>query len=223
LDVELKGITKTYGKGDARLHALSCLNLRVRSGDMIAVSGPSGSGKSTLLYIIGLLERPSSGTVCYDGEDVSGRSDGARSRIRLHRIGFVFQQFYLLPNLNALENVMVPMREAGLGKAASRAKALELMERVGISRRANHLPGRMSGGEQQKVAIARALGNDPEIVLADEPTGELDAENTARIMDILCGLNRNEGRTVLVVSHDPEVTRRGRRVIRLKDGRLLSS
>jgi ABC-type lipoprotein export system ATPase subunit len=220
LRVELSRVTRTYGTGGSKLLAIRDIDLRIKDGDFITVTGPSGSGKSTLLYVIGLLEKPTSGTVSYDGKDVSGCSDSFRSRIRLKRIGFVFQQFYLLPNLNAVENVMVPLRESGVGRSASRERAMKLLEQLSIARRAHHLPGRMSGGEQQKVAIARALANDPEMILADEPTGELDCDNTARIMEELAGLNREQGKTLLIVSHDPEVSRRGKRVLKMKDGRI---
>lgn len=221
LKIELKGVSRSYGNGEARVYAIRDIDLRVKEGDFLTVTGPSGSGKSTLLYLIGLLEKPTSGSVSYDGKDMSRSSDSERSAIRLRTIGFVFQQFYLLPNLTAVENVMVPLREAGTGRTPSRKKAMELLERLSISRRANHLPGRMSGGEQQKVAIARALANDPKMILADEPTGELDSENTGRIMDILTALNRDQRKTLLVVSHDPEVSRRGKKVLKMKDGRIL--
>ncbi len=223
MKIELKGVSRSYGSGEAKIFALSDVNLKVREGDYVTVTGPSGSGKSTLLYVLGLLEKPSAGSVSYDGKDMSRSSDSKRSSIRLRRIGFVFQQFYLLPNLTALENVMVPLREAGNGRTGSRKRAMELLESLYVSRRANHLPGRMSGGEQQKVAIARALANDPEMVLADEPTGELDSENTGRIMDIMAGLNRDRGKTLFIVSHDPEVSRRGKRVLKMKDGRVQGS
>lgn len=220
LNVELREVSRSYGSGEARLDALRGINLRFKDADYVTVTGPSGSGKSTLLYIIGLLEKPSSGSVLYDGRDMARTSDRARSAIRLRRVGFVFQQFYLLPNLTALENVMVPLRESGKGRTAARDRALELLERLALVRRSDHLPGRMSGGEQQKVAIARALANDPEMILADEPTGELDSENTGRIMDILSGLNRDQGKTLFIVSHDPEVSRRGKRALRMRDGRV---
>jgi putative ABC transport system ATP-binding protein len=223
LKIELKGVSRSYGRGEAKIFALRYVNLKVREGDYITVTGPSGSGKSTLLYVLGLLEKPSAGSVSYDGKDMTRCSDSKMSSIRLKRIGFVFQQFYLLPNLTAIENVMVPLREAGNRRAGSRKRAMDLLESLSISRRANHLPGRMSGGEQQKVAIARALANDPEMVLADEPTGELDSENTGRIMDIMTGLNRDRGKTLFVVSHDPEVSRRGKRVLKMKDGRIQGS
>jgi len=218
--IELRDVCRHYGTGRARIEAVKDVRMKMKQGDLISIVGPSGCGKTTLLYLMGLLERPSSGAVLVEDKDMSRSGDRALSKVRLRRIGFVFQQFYLLPSLTAIENVMVPMREAGLGRSRSRERAETLLKDVGMSDRTGHLPGRMSGGEQQRVAIARALANDPEMILADEPTGELDSENTSVIMDMLTELNRSNGKSLVIVTHDPDVARRGKRVLKMKDGRL---
>lgn len=220
MKVELKRVERSYGSGPALIRALRGVNFRAREGDFISIMGPSGSGKTTLMYIIGLLERPSAGEVLIDGRSLKGRSDWSLSKIRLRRIGFVFQQFYLLPNLNALENVMVPMREAGASRSNAKERAEKLLEEVGVLDRAKHIPSKMSGGEQQRTAIARAIANDPEMILADEPTGELDSESSSRIMDILSDMNKSQGKTVIIVTHDADVARRSRKIMRMKDGLL---
>ncbi|MDG6224836.1 MAG: ABC transporter ATP-binding protein [Candidatus Thermoplasmatota archaeon] len=222
MKVELKRVERSYGSGPALVRALKGVSMRIKEGDSISVMGPSGSGKTTLMYIIGLLEKPSSGDVSIDGRSIKGCSDWYLSKMRLKRIGFVFQQFHLLPNLNAMENVMVPMRESGIGRAKSRKMACELLDSVGILNRAKHLPSRMSGGEQQRTAIARAIANGPEMILADEPTGELDSDSSGVIMDILTEMNRAQGKTLIVVTHDPEVARRSRKIMRMKDGSIHS-
>jgi len=222
LRVALSSINMVYGSGSAIVHALRDVTLRIKEGDSISIMGPSGSGKTTLMYVMGLLERPTSGDITVDDNSVAKASDRTLSRLRLKRIGFVFQQFYLLPNLTALENIMLPMRESGIGRARSRERAKDLLSDMGVDNRSGHLPGRMSGGEQQRVAIARALANGPEMILADEPTGELDSENSQVIMGILSDLNKDRGVTIVVVTHDQEVARRSRRVLRMRDGRLLS-
>jgi putative ABC transport system ATP-binding protein len=221
LRAELVKVNVTYRSGEASVHALRDVSTRIKAGDSVSIIGPSGSGKTTLMYVLGLVERPTSGEVLIDGKSHARSSDWALSKIRLRRIGFIFQQFFLLPNLTALENVMLPMRESGLGRVRSRKRAHELLKDVGVDGRSKHLPGRMSGGEQQRVAIARALANDPEMILADEPTGELDSENSLYIMDILTKLNKEKDMALVVVTHDPEVARKGRRTLRMKDGRLI--
>jgi putative ABC transport system ATP-binding protein len=207
--------------GETRINALSGVNLSVRSGDLLCLIGPSGSGKTTLLNIIGCLDKPTSGKVILDGEDVTRFKEGKLSSIRLNKFGYIFQQFYLLPNLNSLQNVYLPIKESsGLFSTDGKRRAYELLEKVGMANRIKHLPTQLSGGEQQRVAIARALANDPSVILADEPTGELDSDNSKIIMDILRDLNRDMGRSIIIVTHDPEIARKTKRVIKMKDGRV---
>lgn len=206
--------------GDIDVKALDNIDLSIKESEFLALTGPSGSGKTTLLNMIGALDRPSSGKILIDDQDISKISESQRSRLRLKKFGLVFQQFYLLPALNAFQNVHLPIRESGNFGPGGRKRARHLLELVGISDREKHMPSQMSGGEQQRVAIARALANDPDVILADEPTGELDSENSRMIMDLLKGLNKDTGKTVIVVTHDPEVSRRSKRVIKMKDGRI---
>ena len=207
--------------GNSSVHALKGVDLIVKSGEFLSIMGPSGSGKTTLLNMIGALDRSTSGTILIGGTDITHMAESGRSRLRLTRFGFIFQQFYLLPALNAFQNVHLPIKESGKFGHGGRKKARELLELVGVSDRENHLPSQMSGGEQQRVAIARALANDPPIILADEPTGELDTENSKHIMDILRDLNKNMDKTIMIVTHDPEVARRSKRTIRMKDGQIM--
>jgi putative ABC transport system ATP-binding protein len=202
------------------VRALRKVDLTVKDGEFLSIMGPSGSGKTTLLNIIGALDYPTQGTVFLNGVDIADLSEGKRSRIRLEEIGFVFQQFYLLPSLTALQNVHLPIREVdGFGNKGKK-KAEDLLEKLGILERKDHLPSQLSGGEQQRVAIARALANDPSVVLADEPTGELDSGNSKAILDILKDLNRNDGITVIIVTHDSETAKRSKRNIKMRDGRI---
>lgn len=220
--IRLKEIRKVYQKQTASVAALRNVTLEVRRGEMIAIWGPSGSGKSTLLNIIGALDLPSAGEYWFDDKLVSQMNDTEISLFRALKVGFIFQSFNLLGNLRAVENVMLPARYGGLfRKQIAEKRALDLLERVGLGGRAHHLPGELSGGEEQRVAVARALMNNPEIVLADEPTGNLDSRNHDEIMDLLVNLNR-EGKTVLIVSHNPDVISVAGRVIHLKDGSIES-
>jgi putative ABC transport system ATP-binding protein len=220
LKIELKEVSKVYKMGDSLVHALRKVDLQVRSGEFLSVVGPSGSGKTTLLNIIGALDRPTSGRILLGGDDITSMGESGKSRIRLMEFGFIFQQFYLLPALNAFQNVHLPIRESGNFGPSGRKRARELLDIVGISAREKHLPSQMSGGEQQRVAIARALANDPSVILADEPTGELDTENSEKIMDILKRLNKDMKKTVIIVTHDPDISRRSKRTIRMKDGQI---
>jgi putative ABC transport system ATP-binding protein len=216
--IEMRDVSKLYTRADADpFPALNHLSLQVEPGEFLAVQGPSGSGKSTLLHILGCLDRPSSGTYRFVGRDVAALSDHELSRVRAERIGFVFQSFNLLPATTAVENVEVPMIY-GTGHV-DRRKALALLDRVGLGDRAKHFSSELSGGQQQRVAIARALINDPALILADEPTGNLDSAAGAEVLDLLEELHE-EGRTLLVVTHDDDVARRARRQIHLKDGAL---
>lgn len=218
MKIELKNINKSYRMGDNTIHALKNVDLSIKAGEFICIMGPSGSGKTTLLNIIGVLDRPTSGRVLLDGEDVTHLNEMGRSRIRLRKFGFIFQQFYLISSLTALQNVNLPIKEARGFGSVGKKRAVELLEKVGIGGRSDHLPSQLSGGEQQRVAIARALANDPTVILADEPTGELDSENSRSIMDLLRDLNKDLGKTIMVVTHDPEVSRRTKRSIKMRDG-----
>ncbi len=215
--VRLEGATKVYRRGSAEVRALNGMDLEVRRGEWLAVTGPSGSGKSTLLHLLGLLDRPTAGRVLLDGRDATALSDAEASRLRGSSIGFVFQDFHLLPEETALRNVMLPLLYAGVPGAAAKARAS--LESVGLGARADHRPGELSGGEQQRVAVARALVKDPLLVLADEPTGNLDSANGGRILDLLAELH-GRGITLVVVTHEPAVAARAGRRIEVRDGRI---
>ena len=206
--------------GDAEVYALHDVNLDIQEGEFIAIIGPSGSGKSTLLNMIGCLDTPTSGAVFIDGIDTGKLSENGLAEIRREKIGFIFQQFNLVHTLNALENVALPMFFAGVKRETRLKRAEELLANVGLGDRVYHKPSEMSGGQQQRVAIARALSNDPEVVIGDEPTGNVDTETGNTIIDILEGLNK-EGRTVIVVTHDAEIAARVGRTKRMRDGRVL--
>jgi len=195
------------------------VSLRIAAGDHLAVRGPSGCGKSTLLHMLGCVDAPSSGTLRFDGRDVAALSDSARSLLRLRQIGFVFQRFFLLPMLTAWENVELPLSEARVPRDERRARTRELLEYVGLGSRADHRPSQLSGGEMQRVAIARALANRPRLLLADEPTGELDAATGAQIAALLDRVNA-DGTALVIVTHDPSLADRARRVLAMRDGRV---
>lgn len=199
--------------------AVQDVTLSVTEGEYTAISGPSGCGKSTLLHMLGCVDTPSSGTLVFGGNDVSTLKDRARSLLRLRQIGFVFQRFYLLPMLTAAENVELPQAEAGTGKDERRRRSLELLEYVGLAHRADHRPSQLSGGEMQRVAIARALANRPRLLLADEPTGELDQATSEQVALLLDRVNA-DGTALVIVTHDPDLAGRSRRVLTMRDGRI---
>jgi putative ABC transport system ATP-binding protein len=218
---ELDDVVKAYGSGDARVTAVAGIDLRIGRGEFVVVAGPSGSGKTTLLQLLGALDRPTSGSIAFEGRDLAGLGDGDLARLRRDTLGFVFQQFNLIPTLTAAQNVEVAMAPTGLGRAARRARAAELLDRVGLGARGSHLPSQLSGGEQQRVAIARALANEPDVLLADEPTGNLDTATGEEILRLLRGLWEQEGLSVVLITHDPAVAGAAPRVVRLRDGRIL--
>ncbi len=218
--IELQNITKVYQMGEMEVHALRGVSLEVAAGEMLAIMGPSGSGKSTMMNVIGCLDQPTAGTYLLAGEDISHLDDDRLAEIRNRRIGFVFQTFNLLARTTALENVILPLVYAGVGRTERRERAQRALEIVGLADRMGHTPNELSGGQQQRVAIARALVNDPAIILADEPTGNLDSKSGAEVMVVLQELNRKQGITVALVTHDPEIARHTGRVIHLYDGRI---
>ncbi len=220
--IKTVGLSKTYRLDETRIQALDNIDLSIEIGEFVAITGASGSGKSTLLHILGCIDTPTGGKVIIKDMDVSRMNENALTRLRLHEIGFVFQQFYLLPTLSAYENIELPMKEAGFPKETRRKRITELLGAVGLSERAKHMPGQLSGGEQQRVAVARALANDPPIILADEPTGELDSANGKKILEILTQINSEYKKTIIVVTHDDAVARYATRVIKLQDGRIVS-
>jgi putative ABC transport system ATP-binding protein len=217
--IELDGVTKIYGNGSVKVRALGPVDLVIEEGDLVAIMGPSGSGKSTMMNILGCLDVPSDGRYTLDGIDVSKLRDNKLASIRNTRIGFVFQSFNLIPRTSALRNVELPLVYAGV-RADRRKRAMAALDRVGLSERSHHMPNELSGGQQQRVAVARALVTDPAIILADEPTGNLDSTSTVEIMRLLVELNE-AGRTVILITHEPEVAEFAKRVVELRDGAIV--
>jgi putative ABC transport system ATP-binding protein len=218
--IELRGISKTVRSGDHQLTILHPVDLLVPSGQRLAVVGPSGSGKSTLLGLIAGLDAPTAGTILIDGIDVTRLGEDQLARLRGDKIGFVFQSFHLIPSLTALENILVPMEIAGRRDAAARARSL--LSEVGLDDRGHHYPSQLSGGEQQRVAIARALSNEPVILLADEPTGNLDSTTGHHVIELLLAINRSRGTTLVVVTHDTEIATMADAQVFLRDGRIVA-
>jgi putative ABC transport system ATP-binding protein len=218
--VEARNVSRIFPMAAGSVPALHDVSLRIDAGDYIGVVGPSGCGKSTLLHVLGVVDVPTSGNVLFRDRDIGSMSDADRSRLRLREIGFVFQRFFLLPMLTAWENVELPQAEAGAGRAERRARTRELLDYVGLSARASHRPSELSGGEMQRVAIARALANRPRLLLADEPTGELDQATGEQIVSLIDRLHA-DGMAVVVVTHDPAVAGRAMRLLRMRDGQIL--
>ena len=217
--VDARRVGRSFAMPAGPVHAVRDVTLQVRAGDHIAVRGPSGCGKSTLLHMLGCVDAPSSGTLLFDGQDVSRLSDARRSSLRLRRIGFIFQRFFLLPMLTAAENVELPLSEAGAARRDRQQRTKSLLEYVGLAARADHRPSQLSGGEMQRVAIARALANNPQLLLADEPTGELDEATGAQIALLLDRVNA-DGTALVIVTHDSTLADRAARVLMMRDGRI---
>jgi len=220
LVLETENMSKTYMLGKRDVRALSNVNLQVKKGEFVSIMGPSGSGKTTLLNVLGCIDKPTSGKVLLDNIDIGASAESDLYKIRRNKIGFVFQSFNLLPYLNARENVELPMENSRLTKSKKNAKAKELLAMVGLSGREEHRPQRLSAGEQQRVAIARALANNPAIILADEPTGNLDNKNKQEIVKLLANLNLTQGTTIIIVTHDSQVALHTERVLLLSDGKI---
>jgi putative ABC transport system ATP-binding protein len=218
--IVLDDIWRTYHVGDSDVHALRAVDLEIAKGDYVALMGPSGSGKSTLLNILGCLDRPTSGTYTFEDRDVESLSDGERTKLRQSEIGFIFQFFHLLPRLTAQGNVELPMLFAGVARAERRRRAAEVLESVGLKDRMHHRPDQLSGGQRQRVAIARAVVMSPDLLLADEPTGNLDRAAAVEVMDLLDAMNA-DGQTVVLVTHDPEVAKRATTAVRMDDGEIV--
>jgi putative ABC transport system ATP-binding protein len=219
--IEINNLTKVYKMGEIEVHALAGVSFNVKEGESLSIMGPSGSGKSTLMNMIGCLDRPSSGDYFLDGELVSKMNSDQLASIRNRKVGFVFQSFNLLPRSTALANVELPMRYAGITRGRSKI-ASDSLEAVGLGDRIHHKPAELSGGQQQRVAIARALVNDPAILLADEPTGNLDSKSGKEIMELILNLNQDRGTTIIIVTHDPSVAQQTKRIITLRDGKIES-
>lgn len=219
--IKLDNITKTYQLGDNAFAALKGIDFELQQGEMTAIVGMSGSGKSTLMNIIGFLDHCTTGQYFFSGQDVSHLSDHELADIRNQKIGFVFQSFFLLARSNALQNVMLPLFYRGTPRAQAKDMAMNMLEKMGVGHLAHHRPNQLSGGQQQRVAIARALVGNPDVILADEPTGALDSDTGNEVMTLLADLNRKENRTVVIITHDKEVSRRCQRTVTIKDGRMI--
>ena len=217
--IQLQNVHKNYAMGDSIIHAVDAINLDIKRGEFLAIVGPSGSGKSTMMNLVGALDLATKGDIFLDGQNIEHLSESELAQIRGKKVGFIFQTFNLIPTLTALENVMLPMMFQNVSRQERIEIATELLGKVGLSHRLRHLPNELSGGERQRVAIARALANDPEVILADEPTGNLDSKTSQQILKIFEQLNK-EGKTIVVVTHNLELIKYAERVVRLKDGKL---
>jgi putative ABC transport system ATP-binding protein len=219
---ELKDVWKVYCMKGVETNALRGVNVVIKKGEYAAILGPSGSGKSTLMHVMGCLDTPTKGRVFIEGREVSQMSDDELAKIRREKIGFVFQAYNLIPGLTAVENIALPMRFAGHGRGESQRRAKELLKKVGLKERMSHKPNEMSGGEQQRVAIARSMVNNPDVILADEPTGNLDTKSGREILELLESLHKNMGKTIVIVTHDIKLARRSPREIKMIDGRIVN-
>ena len=220
---ELVDVTRRYGDGEAAVNALRGVNLEIRAGEFLVVAGPSGSGKTTLLQLLGALDRPTSGKLLFEDRELSGLGDAELASLRLGALGFIFQQFNLIPTLSAQENIEAALAPTGVDTAGRRARARELLERVGLGARSDHLPTQLSGGEQQRVAIARALANEPRVLLADEPTGNLDSTTGEEVLSVLRRLSHEQQQTIVLVTHDRTIAEQAPRVVRMRDGAIVDS
>lgn len=218
--ITIQNLTKTFGSGHTAVKAVQDVSLSIEPGDIVLIMGPSGSGKTTLISMIGTLMTPTSGEITTDGVDVTNLSASKLADFRLHKLGFVFQSFNLLAALNAEQNVMIPLLAGKYPKIKARKKADQLLEQLGMSKRLYHIPGSLSGGEKQRVAVARALVNEPKVILADEPTANLDSKTGKEVITLLCNIACAEGKAVIIVSHDPRLKDMAKRVITIEDGRL---
>jgi putative ABC transport system ATP-binding protein len=217
---ELHGVSRWFGQGDTRVRAVDGLDLVIAEGEFLVIAGPSGSGKTTLLQLLGALDRPSEGSVLFEGRDLATAGDGELTELRLNTVGFIFQQFNLVPTLTAEQNVEAALAPRGVPAQERSDRARELLKSVGLGGRAEHLPSELSGGEQQRVAIARALANRPRVLLADEPTGNLDSATGNELMQLLRVLNAKQGLTIVLITHDASIAEAARRTVRMQDGRL---
>ncbi|MBI2131083.1 ABC transporter ATP-binding protein [Candidatus Woesearchaeota archaeon] len=219
--IRLANVWKTYKMGEVEVSALRGVSLEINKGEFVAITGSSGSGKSTMMNLVGCLDLPSKGSVYLDGNDISQMDESGLAQIRGQKIGFIFQQFHLIPTLNALENIMLPLEFQDIPTDTARKKAVEILGKVGLGDRIGHRPSQLSGGQQQRAAIARSLANDPEVILADEPTGNLDSISGANVIGLLESLWKNEGKTIIMVTHDLNLARHAKRLIQLKDGQII--
>ena len=219
--IRLENVWKTYKMGEVEVNALRGVSLEINQGEFVSITGSSGSGKSTMMNLVGCLDLPSKGLIFLEDKDISKLSESDLAQIRGQKIGFIFQQFHLIPTLSALENVTLPLEFQDINSDAARKKATEILDLVGLGDRIYHLPSQLSGGEQQRVAIARSLANNPDVILADEPTGNLDSVAGANVMDVLQSLWKKEGKTIIMVTHDLKLAGYAKRVIRLKDGQII--
>ena len=220
---ELCGVSRSFKRGDVTIHAVDAVDLEIAAGEFVTLEGPSGSGKTTLLQLLGALDRPDDGALFFEGRELQALGDRELAELRLRAFGFVFQQFNLIPTLSALENVEAALAPVGKGGDELRARATALLEEVGLADRATHLPSHLSGGEQQRVAIARALANEPRVILADEPTGNLDTKTGSEVIELLVGLGRRHGTTIIVATHDASLASRAPRRIAMRDGALVGA